>query len=127
MFYINYWVFQYTTTVYKTVIEDFKSRKIIQWEVNKHKDKIKIGDLAIIYIGGKNAKAIYGIARITSDLYLIQEKNKHYVKIEIVEDWSDSPISLSTAKKEIPTLKIGICGTNFSSNEDEYHKLFYTL
>ena len=105
------------------MIEDFKSRKIIQWEVNKHKDKIKIGDLAIIYIGGKNAKAIYGVAKITSDLYLIQEKNKHYVRIKIVEDWSDSPISLYKAKEMIPNLSIGICGTNFKASEEQYKKL----
>ena len=46
----NYWIFQYTTNIYKNVIEDFKNENIDKWEVTKHKNNIKIGDIAIIYI-----------------------------------------------------------------------------
>jgi len=120
---MNYWIFQYTTTVYKKAVEDFKNNKIKQWEVNKHKDKIKKGDIAIIYIGGTGAMAVYGTVKITSDLFWIDSKQKHYIDIEKIEDWSLNPISRISAKEKIPDLLISICGTNFKSNESQYRKL----
>lgn len=120
---MNYWIFQYTTTVYKTVVEDFKNNKITQWEVNKHKEKIKKGDIAIIYIGGIGAMAIYGTAKITSNLIWIDSKQKHYINIEKHEDWSYRPISRFLAKDKIPDLLISICGTNFKANKEQYFKL----
>jgi hypothetical protein len=120
---MNYWIFQYTTTVYKNAVEDFKNNKITQWEVNKHKEKIKKGDIVIIYIGGVGAKAIYGTAKIISDLIWNDSKQKYYVNIEKHEDWSLKPVSRLLAKEEIPDLLIGICGTNFKANEEQYLKL----
>lgn len=119
----KFWVFQYTTDIYKNVIEDFRSGIIDKWEVTKHKKNIKMGDIAIIYVGGNKGKYILGIAEITSEIFFIEEKKRNYVKIKIVENWSDTPISFSLVKKEIPDILIGISGTNFRANEKQYKKL----
>lgn len=119
----KFWVFQYTTDIYKNVIEDFRNGIIDKWEVTKHKKNIKMGDIAIIYVGGNKGKYILGIAEITSEIFFIEEKKRDYVKIKIVENWSDTPIPFSLVKKEIPDILIGISGTNFRANEKQYKKL----
>lgn len=119
----NYWVFQYTTNIYKTVIEDFKNEKIKMWEVTKHKKNIKKGDIAIIYIGGSKAKAVYGIVKLISDIYYIEEKQRNFIDISIVENWSDNPIPFHKIKKLAPDILIGISGTNFKSSEQQLNKL----
>jgi len=120
---MNYWIFQYTTNVYKNVIEDFKNETIKIWEVNKHKAKIKKGDIAVIYAGGDKGKIVCGVAELASEIYHIPEKRKDYIDIKIIEHWVDSNITLHKAKKEIPDLLIGISGTNFRCSEEQYNKL----
>lgn len=119
----KFWVFQYTTDIYKNVIEDFRNGIIDKWEVTKHKKNIKMGDIAIIYVGGNRGKYILGIAEIISEIFFIEEKERDYVKIKIVENWSDTPIPFSLAKKEVPDILIGISGTNFRASEKQYTKL----
>lgn len=120
---MNYWIFQYTTDIYKNVISDFSNEIIDKWEVTKHKKNIKIGDKAIIYIGGNKGKFIIGVVEITSNLFFIEEKQREYVKVKIVENWNKNPISYQIAKKNIPDLLIGISGTNFRANEEQYLNL----
>jgi len=120
---MNYWIFQYTTNIYKNVIQDFKNETIYLWEVTKHKNNIKKGDKAIIYIGGSKAKAIYGLAELTSSIYHLPEKGKDYINIKIIENWSESPIPYKLLKKEMPDLLVGISGTNFRSSKEQYKKL----
>lgn len=120
---MNYWIFQYTTNIYKNVIEDFKNETINMWEVTKHKKKIKKGDRAVIYIGGDKGKAVYGLAELTSEIYHIPEKERDYIDIKIIENWSETPVPYHLAKKEIPDLLIGISGTNFRADEGQYKKL----
>ena len=120
---MNYWIFQYTTKVYKNAIEDFKNEVIKTWEVNKHKRNIKKGDMAIIYIGGGKGKGVYGVAKLTSEIYYNPEKQKNYIDINIIENWSENPISFYRAKEKIPDLLIGISGTNFRSDNIQYNKL----
>lgn len=119
----NYWIFQYTTTIYKNVVDDFKNEKIKMWEVTKHKKKIKKGDIAIIYIGGEKAKAIYGIVELTSDIYHIDEKKRDFININILENWSETPIPFHKIKKLVPDILIGISGTNFKASEQQLKKL----
>ena len=119
----NYWIFQYTTNIYKNVIEDFKNENIDKWEVTKHKNNIKIGDIAIIYIGGNKGKYIIGIVEVLSEIFYLKEKDRDYVKIKIIENWSTTPISYTKAKKEIPNILIGISGTNFRATEEQYIKV----
>ena len=120
---MNYWVFQYTTTIYKEVITDFSEEKLEKWQVIKHIKKIKKGDKAIIYIGGKNAKAVYGVVKLESEVYFDENKERHYVDIKIVENWSLNPLKYAFLRRNIPSLSIGISGTNFKANETEYKKL----
>jgi len=120
---MNYWIFQYTTNIYKDVIKDFKNETINMWEVTKHKKKIKKGDRAIIYIGGSKGKSVYGLAELTSEIYHIPEKERDYIDIKIIENWSESPVPYHLAKKEIPDLLIGISGTNFKASEEQFYKL----
>lgn len=119
----NYWIFQYTTNIYKNVIEDFKNGYIDKWEVTKHKKNIKIGDIAIIYIGGNKGKYIIGVAEIISKIFYLEEKERDYVNIKIIENWSKTPISYIRAKKEVPGILIGISGTNFRASKEQYIKI----
>lgn len=66
---LNYWIFQYTTTIYKNVIRNLDSGKLRRWKVTKHRKNIKVGDRVILYIGGTDAKFIYGTARISTELF----------------------------------------------------------
>lgn len=70
-----------------------------------------------------NAKAIYGVARITCPFIFNSRKNKHYVRIEIVEDWSDSPISLYKAKEMMPIYLLEFVVLISKQSEEQYKKL----
>lgn len=118
---MNYWIFQYTTTIYKDVIKDLDLGKLRRWEVTKHKKNIKIGDRVILYIGGEGAKFIYGTAKISTEIFQIED-GRYFIGLEEIERLLEE-IGLQRAKKEIPTLKIGISGTNFSCSEEEYEKV----
>lgn len=115
----NCWIFQYTTRIYKNVLLDFKNNKINVWEVTKHINNIKNGDIAIIYIGGHGAKAIYGLMNIISDVFFDEKKMKYYVRVSTMENWSNIPILYSQAKLLIPEMFLGIMGTNFRSNHNQ--------
>ena len=118
---MNYWIFQYTTTIYKNVIKDLDSGKLKRWEVTKHRKNIKVGDKVILYIGGEGAKFIYGTAKISSEIFQIED-GRYFIALEEIERLPEK-VSLHRAKKDIPTLKIGISGTNFSCSEEEYTKI----
>lgn len=117
----EYWIFQYTTEVYKTVIEDLDNNMVSKWEVTKHRKNIKKNHLAILYIGGGNAKFLYGIAEITSDPAPIGD-GRIFSNIRVLKKF-EKRITLKDAKLRIPKLKIGISGTNFSCSPEEYNEI----
>jgi len=63
----NVWIFQ-SNPKYYDLFTELNDPKIIDsaWTVNQHKNKIKKGDIALLWISGKN-RGIYAIVDITSD------------------------------------------------------------
>lgn len=118
---VNYWIFQYTTNIYRNVIKDLDTGKVTRWEVTKHKTNIRIGDIVVLYIGGTSAKYIYGLAEVTSEPNFIED-GRVFSNIKVFKKF-EKILGFREIKKEIPKLKIGISGTNFSCNEDEYLKI----
>ncbi|MGL4403478.1 MAG: EVE domain-containing protein [Fusobacteriaceae bacterium] len=118
---INYWIFQYTTNVYKNVIKDLETGKITRWEVTKHRTNIKIRDIILLYIGGAGAKYIYGLAEVASEPDFIED-GRVFSNIKIFKRF-EKKLGFREIKKEIPKLKIGISGTNFSCSKEEYIKI----
>lgn len=99
----NYWVFQYTTNVYSDVFQDLDSGKLVKWEVNKHLKKIKKGDEALLYIGGRKGQKVYGIAKIISELYYIEEKGKYYCDIEVMKNLMERELTYKKSEKKFQT------------------------
>lgn len=131
---INYWVFQGNPKVF-----DFETALIegilTDWTVTAFKDKIKIGDKVILWIGGNNA-GCYALAEITSepkakldspDSHLWKEEDKNILKakIEITHNLVYNPINKSVidSYESLKHLKVGFQGTNFSATKEEYETI----
>ncbi len=131
---INYWVFQGNPKVF-----DFETALreeiLTDWTVSAHKEKIKIGDKVILYIGGKNA-GCYALAEITSEPHVKKysadnhlwkdiDKNELKAGINITHNLVSNPIykSLIDSHESLKNLKVGSQGTNFSATKEEYETL----
>ena len=131
---INYWVFQGNPKVFD--FETALSEEILtDWTVSAHKEKIKIGDKVILYIGGKNP-GCYALAEITSEPYVKKysadnhlwkdiDKNELKAGIKITHNLVSSPIykSVIDSYESLKNLKVGSQGTNFSATKEEYETL----
>lgn len=130
----NYWIFQGNpkTFDFKTAL---KKEVLIDWTVSTHKDKIKIGDKVILWIGG-SAAGCYALAEITSEPHKnITSLNDHLWKnedssvlkagIKITHNLVDNPILKAAVKSndKLKNLKVGNQGTNFSATKDEFEEL----
>lgn len=128
---INYWIFQGNPKVFD--FETALKRDILtDWTVSAHKDKIKIGDKVILWIGGANA-GCYALAEITSEPHLKvtspddhlwkgEDKSDLKADIKITHNLVNNPI-LKTNIDSIDilkNLKVGSQGTNFSATKDEF-------
>jgi hypothetical protein len=106
------------------------------WTIAAHKDKIKKGDKAIIWLTGKKA-GCYALAQITSDpsetnvpssdshLWKTERKNSLKVGIKVTNNLLDRPVLWHTIKETegLTDLKVGIQGTNFSATRKQYNIL----
>jgi hypothetical protein len=130
----NYWIFQGNpkTFDFKTALENEILR---DWTVSTHKDKIKIGDKVILWIGGSTA-GCYALAEITSEPHKnITSPNDHLWKnedssvlkagIKITHNLVYNPILKAAVKSndKLKNLKVGNQGTNFSATKDEFEEL----
>lgn len=130
----DYWVFQGNPNIF-----DFeralREEILTDWTVSAHKDKIKIGDKVILWIGGKNA-GCYALAEITSKPYvkinsadnqLWKDKDKNELKadIKITHNLVYNPIykSVLDSYQSLKNLKVGSQGTNFSATKEEFETL----
>lgn len=128
---INYWIFQGNPKVFdfETAL---KEDILTDWTVSAHKDKIKIGDKVILWIGGANA-GCYALAEIASEPHLKvtspddhlwkgEDKSDLKADIKITHNLVQNPI-LKTKIDSIDilkNLKVGSQGTNFSATKDEF-------
>ena len=131
---INYWIFQGDPKVFdfETAL---KEDILTDWTVSAHKDKIKIGDKVILWIGGTNA-GCYALAEITSELHLkVTSPDDHLWKgedtselkadIKITHNLVNNPILKTKIDSidNLKNLKVGSQGTNFSSTKEEFEAI----
>ena len=79
----NIWIFQGNPKEYR-IIDSLSDGILDGWRVTRYKEKIKIGDTALIWICGKSA-GIYAVAEIISNpeyMTLLPEEEKYFIKKE---------------------------------------------
>ncbi len=104
---INIWIFQANPEKFDVVnaLSD-PNLPVKSWRVKQHKDKIKKGDIALIWVSGKEA-GIYAIAEVISDPEFmaipfesekywfdqdLKEKSKLRAKLKILKNLVNNPI-----------------------------------
>jgi len=133
------WIFQGNPERYD-ILNALSDRKIgnsIHWLVNQHKNKIKKGHIALIWMSGKES-GIYAVARIETDPIMLSEypEEKKYwlgnevdkvsnrVKLTILKRLINSPLLKEKLLKipELSSLSIlrQFQGTNFPVTDKEW-------
>jgi len=127
----NFWIFQCNPDMFD-LVKALDENLVDNWTVSAHKDKIKEGDKAIIWMTGDEAGCyaladVMGVPEIidqSKDDHLWKENHKSdtKVKIEITHNFSDRPIYRSQIAdvKSLSGFKGGNQGTNFQSTKEEY-------
>ena len=92
---ITTWIFQANPKEYDILnaLSDEKLENKIHWYVGQHKNRIKKGHVALIWMSGKES-GIYAVAQIMSD------------PLETEEDEAEKPYWLSTEKDTTSTLRV---------------------
>ena len=137
------WIFQANPQRYDIMnaLADDKIGNIIHWLVNQHKKDIKKGHLGIIWLSGKEA-GIYVVTEILSNPKIMQEPesekkywadnsdkndNKLRVKMKIINNLLNKPISKDTIKKTKGLENLSILryyqGTNFPVKLNEWSEI----
>jgi len=127
----QYWIFQCNPDMFDLVTA-LDENLVETWTVTAHKDKIKEGDKAIIWMTGEEA-GCYALADVIGEPELIEKsKDDHLwkgahksgtkVKIEVTHNFSDGPILKTQISgiKSFSGFKGGNQGTNFQSSKEEY-------
>lgn len=133
----NYWIFQCNPAIYD-LEEALKNDAVNSWKVAAHKDKIKPGDKAIIWVTGSDAKCL-ALGEVISkpdyfsesdqelEYYLNNENSNDSLKVQmkITYNLVANPIYWDEIIKlpEFQNFKAGNQGTNFSATKEEYQKL----
>lgn len=123
---INYWVFQANPEKYDLVADLRDGVKIDEWSVAAHKNKIKPGDLVILWTTGKGG-GCYALARVTS--YPFEREDPTFgslaVNIEVTHSSIDDPVTIATVQNtpSLEGLKVGTQGTNFVATEAQYETI----
>ncbi len=132
------WIFQTDPTRYN-ILNALAELKQLGWQVNQHKDKIKKGDIALIWMSGKDA-GIYAVSRVISDpevRFGLPEEDKYcldesllsnikgnMVIIEINKNMSNAPLFRQEIKKIEGLRVLNILkqaqGTNFPVTQEEW-------
>ena len=133
------WIFQANPNRYDILnaLLDSKLKKQV-WLVNQHKDEIKEGDIALIWMSGREA-GIYAITKIISNPAFIKdppeeakywtskedkEKTRLRVKIKIIKNLVNNPILREEIKSTNGLTNMTILrfsqGTNFPVTDDEW-------
>jgi hypothetical protein len=132
----NVWIFQGNPKRYK-IIEDLSDKTLKGWRVKQYRNKIKKGDIALIWISGESA-GIYAIADIISNPEYMpctpEEENKCIdkemakgeiaVKLNFIKYLLDSPIYRFELKNSPGLEHLSIFGfknaTNYPVRKEEW-------
>ena len=127
---VNYWVFQSNPKWYDA-IGALRDNAVDRWSIDVHKQKIKPGDKAIIWVTGPNGGCC-ALATVLTPVQAMDSDAPAYarsadfagthdrVKITIDHNLWDKPISKEEAIASLPGLKAGIQGTTFSATKEQY-------
>jgi len=134
----NCWVFQGNPNKFD-VIGALRDNQIKNWQVTAHKNEIKKGDKAIIWITGAKP-GCYALGTVSSEVYLGKDDDsqvKYYVgqhdskeinrcDLTIEANLWDKPITKEdmVGNAALQNLKVGIQGTNFSATQEEFEEFF---
>ena len=137
------WIFQANPEKYKILeaLKDPSVGSIIHWNVKQYANEIHIGDIALMWLSGKEA-GVYFIAEIVTmptmllepvseSIYWVDKsekiEKKLSVKLNILEDLSENPVLRTNLKKIEKTENLSIIkqprGTNFKVTNEEWEVL----
>ena len=136
----NYWIFQCNPKIYDGIAA-LRDNQVFDWSVASHKNRIKKGDLFILYITGQ-VSGCYALGRVTSPVKqenrtseeVLDDYSKElelrddwrtFVNVEITHNFFNSPILKNEIRNnsKLLNLKAGNQGTNFSATEEEYKEI----
>lgn len=127
---VNYWVFQANPKWYDA-IGALRDNAVDRWTVDVHKQKIKPGDKAIIWVTGPQGGCC-ALATVDSPVQPLESDAGLYaktpqfagvhdrVRVTIDHNFWDRPTTKEEALAHLPGLKAGIQGTNFSATKEQY-------
>ena len=140
---VNVWIFQANPNRYdilNALLDPALDNKL-EWNVEKHKKEIKQGDIALIWMSGKEA-GIYAVAEIASDpiilgdapgaeKYWTSDKDRGQsrlgVRIKIIKKLINNPLLRGELKnlEELENLSIlrFSQGTNFPVKDEEWKNI----
>lgn len=127
---ISYWIFQSNPKWYdaKGALRD---NAVDRWSIDVHKQRIKPGDKAIIWVTGPEGGCC-ALATVASIVQPMDIDTPAYarspdfvgvhdrVRITIDHNLWDHPISKAEAREHLPDLKAGNQGTTFSATKEQY-------
>jgi hypothetical protein len=127
---VNYWIFQANPKWYDA-IGALRDNAVDRWTVDVHKQKIKPGDKAIIWVTGQQGGCC-ALATVESPVQPLESDAGTYAKtpgfagvhdrarITIDHNLWNRPITKEDALAHLPGLKAGNQGTNFSATKEQY-------
>jgi len=126
----NYWIFQSNPKWYDAV-GALRDNAVDRWSIDVHKQKIKPGDKAILWVTGKEG-GCSALATVTTPVQPMDEGSSSYARspdfagvhdrvgISIDHNLWDRPIGKTEASKHVEGLKAGNQGTTFSATKEQY-------
>lgn len=79
---MNYWIFQATPERYD-LRSELKEEKTESWYATRYRSDMHVGDLVFFWLSGPpEIRGIYGWGTLTSEPYLIEERDSHFVDVE---------------------------------------------
>ena len=127
---VNYWIFQCNPKWYDGIAA-LRDNAVHRWSIDVHKQKIKPGDKAIIWVTGPEGGCC-ALATVTSPVRPMDTDASQYARtprflgvhdrVNVVIDHNlwDRPISRDEAREHLPDLKAGNQGTTFSATKAQY-------
>jgi hypothetical protein len=136
----NYWIFQAKPDVFD-LRNALKDDALKTFSVRSHKDKIQIGDKAIIWQTGE-ASGCYALCEICSTARLMEidlEEKKYFLqwnegrlqdRIQLKVEynlWNNPIFKDELNPMDYESFKVNIPGTNFQASEQQYYTLIQHL
>lgn len=126
----NYWIFQANPKWYDA-IGALRDHAVDRWSIDVHKQRIKPGDKAILWVTGKGGGCC-GLATVNTSVQPMDQGSNAYARtpefagvhdrvgITIDHNLWDRPISKAEAAAHLEGLKAGIQGTTFKATKEQY-------